>query len=176
MAFTRHRAVIIIGAVLMVAVPYSRLYLGVHYPGDVLGGYVFAGAALLLGVALVRLCERRPLPAHAALALLFTALPWLARAAYDGHYLFINLSLIAGLASGLVLARERIDLRPAQNAAARLVRGALGMAGLIIIVLALKPAGMDAAMVFFKFWILGFWVTFMTPLIFSRIPRLQGPQ
>lgn len=47
------RAIQIVLALLIMAVGASRVYLGVHYPSDVLGGYLFGGMALL-GLVWVR--------------------------------------------------------------------------------------------------------------------------
>ena len=42
-----------------VLVAYSRIYLGVHYPGDIAGGMVVGGVAALLGVLLSRYLLKR---------------------------------------------------------------------------------------------------------------------
>ena len=53
------RAIVALAAVLVIAVGVSRLYLGVHYFTDVLGGYVVGG--LWLGTIVLLLeCARRP--------------------------------------------------------------------------------------------------------------------
>ena len=55
-------------AALAVAVPasllvgFSRIYLGAHYPGDVLAGYLLGGAIGLLMARICRRIGRQPLP------------------------------------------------------------------------------------------------------------------
>ncbi|WP_286155006.1 phosphatase PAP2 family protein [Bacillus sp. FJAT-27264] len=47
----RERAILVILAVLMTGgIGWSRIYLGVHYPSDVIGGYAASGAWLMLSI------------------------------------------------------------------------------------------------------------------------------
>jgi undecaprenyl-diphosphatase len=60
----RHRwmrmAVILIGTVLIVMIGISRIYLGVHYPSDVIGGYLISAAWLIMSIGLYeRFLEQR---------------------------------------------------------------------------------------------------------------------
>lgn len=49
----RERLALILFVVLMtVGIGWSRIYLGVHYPSDVIGGYAASGAWLMLSIAL----------------------------------------------------------------------------------------------------------------------------
>ena len=45
--------------ILVLAIGFSRLYLGVHYPSDVLGGYVLGGIFVLLGIKVTKYFERK---------------------------------------------------------------------------------------------------------------------
>ncbi len=49
-------------ALLVLAVGLSRVYLGVHWPSDVLGGYLFGATTLLVLIALRDYLNRRPDP------------------------------------------------------------------------------------------------------------------
>lgn len=62
---TKYRVLAAIAAaVYMLVIGFSRLYLGVHYPTDVLAGWVVSGAWVLLIVAILYgyVSWRRPLP------------------------------------------------------------------------------------------------------------------
>ena len=130
-------AVAALGAVFAVAVSYSFLTLGWHYPSDVFGGYLIATAWTLLGIAAllavrgrapaelgVELAERRSLgstlraPAGAllaalmALALLLIVRPHQVVSYAQAHHAFvIGAGAIAamglGLATGVMLALRR---------------------------------------------------------------------
>jgi len=54
----RHAATIAV-AVLTLAIGFSRLYPGVHYPSDVLAGYVLGGLFVILGIKVAKYFERK---------------------------------------------------------------------------------------------------------------------
>ncbi|MDO8482175.1 MAG: phosphatase PAP2 family protein [bacterium] len=45
--------------VIVLAIGFSRLYLGVHYLSDVLAGYILGGIFVMLGIAIVKKLNRR---------------------------------------------------------------------------------------------------------------------
>ena len=60
------RAIVAACALLVLAVGYSRVALGVHYRGDVIGGWIIGAVWLAAGIALLRSVEsRRPSTAGA---------------------------------------------------------------------------------------------------------------
>ncbi len=48
------KAALVAAGITIVLIGFSRLYLGVHFPTDVLAGYLLGGAWLMLGVGAVR--------------------------------------------------------------------------------------------------------------------------
>jgi hypothetical protein len=157
------RAAVVGLSILIVLVGLSRVYLGVHYPGDVLWGWT---AGLLLAYGYIRLRPRaaqwlRGLPAlaHLVLALAAGAVPLLiafaglavplgdaarfgmtfqeARAATLAEA--ANLSgMVAGLWLGLWLEARGVRFSVAGPAWQRILRYALGIFGLLLVWMGLR--------------------------------------
>lgn len=51
---TKKPLILTAAATLVGSIGFSRLYLGVHFPSDVLAGYVFGGLALIIGIVVVK--------------------------------------------------------------------------------------------------------------------------
>ncbi|WP_456844670.1 phosphatase PAP2 family protein [Cellulomonas sp. P5_C6] len=91
----RSRPVAIVGVVFVALVAFSRLYLGVHYPGDVVGSVLVSGAAIVLLTGLWHGFIRDWLQARPLVARLQPPPPGYGRAASgDG------LGVVGGGASG----------------------------------------------------------------------------
>ncbi|MWV43667.1 phosphatase PAP2 family protein [Paenibacillus sp. HJL G12] len=59
-SFAGRIAMIIIGVALTLLIGISRIYLGVHYPSDVLGGYLASGTWLMISIVLFEKYWRQP--------------------------------------------------------------------------------------------------------------------
>jgi glycerophosphoryl diester phosphodiesterase len=176
MIFTRNKIVIAIGAALIILVPYSRLYLGVHYPGDVLGGYLLGGITLAVMAPLMFRYEKKEMRADdRVVPALLAVLPWIIYWWMPVMFLLEMMSVLAGLAAGLILAKNRIVFSEKNRPLAQFVKIATGMFGIGLVFLAGTISwSSPAAAGFTRYWIMGFWITFIAPLMFSRCPFLKG--
>ncbi|MCJ8010499.1 phosphatase PAP2 family protein [Paenibacillus sp. KQZ6P-2] len=59
-SFAGRVAMIIIGVTLTLLIGISRIYLGVHYPSDVLGGYLASATWLMISIALFEKYLKKP--------------------------------------------------------------------------------------------------------------------
>ncbi|MHB1163029.1 MAG: phosphatase PAP2 family protein [Minisyncoccota bacterium] len=58
--YPRYKRFVVLGAALLaLSIGFSRLYVGVHFPSDVIAGYALGGLWLLAGMGVVRLCQSR---------------------------------------------------------------------------------------------------------------------
>jgi undecaprenyl-diphosphatase len=47
------RSIVSIAVLIILTIGFSRLYLGVHFPSDVIAGYLLGGVWLLLGIEVI---------------------------------------------------------------------------------------------------------------------------
>jgi MYXO-CTERM domain-containing protein len=120
-----------LGSAYALAVAYSILTLGWHFPSDVFGGYLVASTYVLVAIAIVNASERRWPSRHGAEA-----------AARPGDVVpavLVGL-LAAGIAAGLALARPHQLLGYASNHTT-FVAGALAIAGLAALIAGVMAIG-----------------------------------
>ena len=140
----RRRWLTALAAVLMVLVPLSRLYLGVHFPTDLLGGYLLGAALLWLYVRLEPRAEewvhRRRLGWQFALALVLPGVLFLLHPSAD-EALVTGLATLTGMGLAFVHERRWVGFEAPAGAAQRLACFGLG----VVVVLALR-FGLKAAL------------------------------
>lgn len=164
----------VLTAVLVVMVPLSRLYLGVHFPTDVLGGYVIGGIVLWLfvryWVPLERWFCRLAMPWQLAIAV---AVPLIALAAHPSENVTTGVGTMVGMAVGLVLERRWIRFETPGPVWHRTLRFVLGM-----IVLFGLWAGLRAVFVgwepglfwrFIRYGLVGLWGAAGAPWLFKQL-------
>jgi membrane-associated phospholipid phosphatase len=153
----------------------SRLYLGLHWPTDVLGGLVVGVVILLLGIRLsdkwVRSSEHN---LSQLIRVLFVVVPVI------GFILIPSriMTTVAGIGLGFNLGY--LWLLPRQFATApvegdmrsRLVKGVVGVVGVLLLRAALKAVFPDTALFdFIRYAVVGLWIGWLAPLLFTVMFR-----
>ncbi len=170
----------IVAVVLMVLVPLSRMYLGVHFPTDLLGGYLLGAFLLVLYLRLEPVVERwltgKGLGWHMGLAVVVPVLLALFYPGGEKHGISACGTLM-GMAVGFVLERRWVDFDSAGIASKRILRFALGEAVLFGLWLGLKPlfSGYEpeAFYRFLRYSLVGLWGGLGAPWVFVRLGLAQ---
>lgn len=177
LAYTvKRRWLTVLAVALIVLIPLSRVYLGVHFPTDLLGGYVFGGILLWLIVCYGERVTQGAggLPLWAKLAL-GTAIPGVVALLLLSHYEdgLTATGTVIGLLCGAALDSATTRYSAEGSLKQRLLRLSLGLAGLGVVYLALEFA--TASLAGEGFWrvvrygALGLWVAWGAPALFVRI-------
>jgi len=165
-----------LSVLLIILIPYSRMYLGVHYLGDVLGGYLIGSLTLAVFIPAIILVEKKSPDVNEALvSVLLLIVPFLIYTLIPGSGVNKVMGVLSGFLIGVVYAEKRIDFHPKAAFSAGVIKVVIGL----LVVFAIR-AGLKAVLPtipaadFFRYWVMGFSITFAVPLLFSRIKQLKG--
>ncbi len=166
---------------LFAAVGFSRMYLGVHQPKDVVVGFLIAAAVIVL-IYGVKPLEHKKWDLSVTLFLLVLALCLLG---YD-QYLFANGLIdasmaadatknaggLCGFALGYFLERKYVDFENTEDKKKRLIRFVLGgmVTGILYIGLKVLFHALSFGMPgdFFRYFVLMLWVVVLYPALFVK--------
>ena len=172
----KNRRVQILAAFLIIMIPLSRIYLGVHFPTDIIGGYILGIVILYIYLkienTLISWLKSRGLIIQLALAVILPALMMLV---YPGPIMdsIPTCATLMGGMIGLALAIKFIEFDAGGIWWTRILRYLVGMVivslfyfGLKIVFKGLEPA---AAYRFIRYALVGFSILFLAPWIFNKI-------
>lgn len=179
------RAIKIVLSVIIISVAFSRLYLGVHTPSDVLVSLV-AGAAIVflssrLYGRLIKADHRTfLLTAVSAVAVSAAAAVFIRFKPYGGGYEFelvkdgyLACGLLAGLFAGWYFERKYLDFSPSGGIIFQIVKTIAGLASSLLIMwlgglaVDMLPCIREAVYVV-RYALTSFWAVFVYPLIFTK--------
>ncbi len=160
----------------MVLVPLSRLYLGVHFPTDLIGGYVLGAALIMVFIRLEKRAaqwfQAQTFAWQLGIALMIpSVLIILSRAL--STYTITSVVTLMGLSVGLVLERRFVGFDAGGTWVLRTVRYVLGIMVMMALWWGMKAAfsGWEPVMVLrcVRTLTVVLWGTFGAPWLFVRL-------
>ncbi len=170
----------VIAGFLMIAIPVSRLYLGVHFPTDLFGGYILGALLLVLYLRLALnveawLVEKGIIWQTAAAVVLPIVLILINP--QGSHYALSAGGALWGFAAGIMLERRWIKFDCAGSPISKVLRFSIGVLVLIGIWLGLRIAfsGLEPAALFrvVRYACVGLWVALGAPWFFVRLRLVE---
>jgi membrane-associated phospholipid phosphatase len=173
---TKNTRLIIAGIVAILSISLSRIYLGVHYLGDVMGGIIFGlSVALIFFKAELSITSRLErlgrIPGYFVALMLPVILVAIAIMQRNLLKEQAEIGLVmAGIGVGYLLEEERVRFMDATNNRQRIKRAVAGAAVLgIIYLISGMLLSINPNFIFFKYAALGFASTFIAPWVITKI-------
>ena len=165
----RKRWLYVLGAILVFLVSMSRLYLNLHWPIDVLGGFVLGLVLLSLFNVASTLWANLQLP-FAVRALCILVAPIAMYFIYSGEDSHIVIGFMMGLPLGRLLDERYLGWNERASGLANVLKVVLGMAGLLGIRFVLKMVFPETALAdIARYALAGLWASFGAPLLFVAL-------
>jgi membrane-associated phospholipid phosphatase len=166
---------------LMIGIPMSRLYLGVHFPTDLIGGYILGAVLLVVYLQFASKAEAW---------LVQKGIAWQLIVATFLPIVFISVSLagavnslnaagiLLGFAPGIILERRWIKFCSGGSLVRRLLRFVVGLIVIFAIWMGLKMAfsGWEPASLYrvVRYALVGLWGGFGAPWLFVRLKLAES--
>ncbi|MFZ2410857.1 MAG: phosphatase PAP2 family protein [Candidatus Methanoperedens sp.] len=175
-ARTKNKWLIVAGTIAIFSISLSRIYLGVHYAGDVMGGIIFGLLIAIISFkaesGIINKIEKLSRSSKYLVAVILPVLLVTIAAMQESllkEQVEIGL-VMGGIGVGCLLENERVRFEDAKNNKQRMKRAIIGVAVLGIIYLISSLLFLiNPNFVFFKYAALGFASTYIAPWAFTKM-------
>jgi membrane-associated phospholipid phosphatase len=172
----RKKWLFVLAVAIMVLVPLSRLYLGVHDLPDLIGGYAIGFILLIVFIQLENRCaswlENKNMVSLLGIAVIAPAVLLVVSPGQDEGCVTAA-STLMGYAVGFVIERKYLSFSSDGPVLKKILRYALGLIVIIGLWAGLKAAfqGLEPLLVFrfIRYALIGVWVSLGAPWLFVRL-------
>ncbi len=166
----RKKYLFITGISIVILVGISRLYLGVHWPSDVIGG-AFIGAAWVFVADYI--WTRFNGAGNFRFTVIILLIMVTVCCIFPSNYMIRTTGAAAGFLSGIILEKRYLNFHPSGNIINSVIRFIAGIAVAVLLLqgskILLPEGGITTGV---TFAILGFWITYGAPVFFTSIEKL----
>lgn len=165
---------------LMVLIGFSRIYLGVHFPTDVFGGWALGTIFLAVYLALQPRVEAWLKDAGLAMQLALAVVVPLVLLLFPAADVISSMAVLMGMGVGMALLRQVSPFSAAGPLWQRVVRFLVGAVGLLALYFGLKllfPGEGEAlysALRFVRYALVGLWAGLGAPWLFLKLRLASG--